>query len=103
MWRNVLFVGTKKKCVNITSGLDSFRWKIEIDLKATIVQSFICLLRGDINLVFDFFELVAKSYHDSLHYHRNLSRFLQMQEDKLHENETGRGRIYQNLSSVVVF
>jgi hypothetical protein len=26
-----------------------------------------------------------------------------MQEDKLHENETGRGRIYQNLSSVVVF
>jgi hypothetical protein len=55
MWRNVLFVGTKKKCVNITSGLDSFRWKIEIDLKATIVQSFICLLKSRYQSRFQFF------------------------------------------------
>jgi hypothetical protein len=54
MWRNVLFVG-KKKCVNITSGLDSFRWKIEIDLKATIVQSFICLLKSRYQSRFQFF------------------------------------------------
>jgi hypothetical protein len=45
----------KKKCVNITSGLDSFRWKIEIDLKATIVQSFICLLKSRYQSRFRFF------------------------------------------------